>query len=327
MPQQVCHGATLMCSFGAAPSNLVVLPQNRMMTNNAPAANIMDNKPMVNILPFGVCMTVTNPQVAAATAAALGVLTPQPCIPVIPAPWVPGQPTILIGNQPAVDNTCKLMCQWAGVISVLMPGQMTHLIDGQAGGGGGGGAGGASSGEVQAINRAFEQATAAGNIAEMERLSSRYQAIKGGEASSAMNVVRMTSAITRAKIDAGRPFDAQSLAPAAAAALGAGMVGGAPNTGAGLPVPKVSDPKLANIVSDLYKGAKTANPIGTGSTADAIRNEAATGLATGGKFHAQKGDEYIRALDKWLTKNPNALQKDRMVAESLKADLRDALGK
>ena len=128
MPQQVCNGATLACTFGAAPSSLVVLPMNRVMTSNQPAANIMDHKPMVNIMPFGVCMSLANPTVAAATSAALGVLTPMPCIPNTPSPWVPGAPTNLLGNQPSLDNTCKLMCMWAGVITVVMPGQVTHQI-------------------------------------------------------------------------------------------------------------------------------------------------------------------------------------------------------
>jgi hypothetical protein len=54
MPMQVVNGAQLQCSFGAAPSTLTVLPANRRMTNNQPAANIMDHVPMVNIMPFGV---------------------------------------------------------------------------------------------------------------------------------------------------------------------------------------------------------------------------------------------------------------------------------
>ena len=34
-----------------------------------PTANIMDNKPMLNILPFGMCASLANPTVAAATTA------------------------------------------------------------------------------------------------------------------------------------------------------------------------------------------------------------------------------------------------------------------
>ena len=124
----VCMGAMLQCSFGAAPSTLVVLPANKVITSNMPAANIMDNKPMVNILPFGVCSSLANPMVAAATAAALGVLTPMPCIPVTPAPWVPGAPTVLLGNMPSLQNSSQLMCMWAGVIQVLVPGQFTEMI-------------------------------------------------------------------------------------------------------------------------------------------------------------------------------------------------------
>ena len=73
-------------------------------------------------------MSPANPAVAAATAAAFGVLTPQPCIPVTISPWVPGAATVLLGNQPALDNTCTLNCMWGGVIQVAMPGQFTELI-------------------------------------------------------------------------------------------------------------------------------------------------------------------------------------------------------
>ena len=128
MPVQVVNSAQLMCTFGLAPSALVVLPLNRVLSGNQPAANIMDHKPMVNIMPFGACTSLANPTVAAATSAALGVLTPMPCIPATATPWVPGAVTVLLANQPSLDNTCKLMCNWAGVISVVMPGQMTHMI-------------------------------------------------------------------------------------------------------------------------------------------------------------------------------------------------------
>ena len=125
MPFQVCMGALMQCTFGVAPSSLVVLPTNRVLTNEMPDANIMDHIPMVNIMPFGVCTSIANPEVAAATAAALGVLTPMPCIPATPAPWVPGAPTVLLGNMPTLDNVSKLMCIWGGVISFTVPGEET----------------------------------------------------------------------------------------------------------------------------------------------------------------------------------------------------------
>ena len=122
MSLAVTGGAQLMCSFGVAPSVFMVTPQNKVVVN-LPVANIMDNKPMVNIMPFGVCSSLANPTVAAATAAALGVLTPMPCIPNTVAPWVPGSPPILVGNMPILNNTCKLMCMWGGVIQVVNSGQ------------------------------------------------------------------------------------------------------------------------------------------------------------------------------------------------------------
>lgn len=125
MPQQVTMGASLTCSFGAAPSSLVVLPKNRVNANNNPAANIMDHIPMTNIMPFGMCSSLANPQVAAATSAAQGVLTPQPCIPNTTAPWMPGSATVMIGNMPALNNTCTLNCMWAGVITITNAGQQT----------------------------------------------------------------------------------------------------------------------------------------------------------------------------------------------------------
>ena len=128
MPMHVCSGAMLQCSFGLAPSSLLVLPVNQTFTSYMPAANIMDHVPMVNILPFGACTSLANPTVAAATSAAMGVLTPMPCIPATTTPWVPGSPTVLVAGSPALNDSSKLMCMWAGVISVSMPGQTTHQI-------------------------------------------------------------------------------------------------------------------------------------------------------------------------------------------------------
>jgi hypothetical protein len=125
MAQLVTTTATLMCSFGLAPGQLTILPIKKVNANKMPAATIMDNAPMVNVAPFGMCTTLSNPTVASATSAAMGVLTPMPCMPVTTAPWAPGSPTVMIGNQPALSNTCQLMCTWGGVITISNAGQQT----------------------------------------------------------------------------------------------------------------------------------------------------------------------------------------------------------
>jgi len=128
MPMQVCMGASMMCTFGMAPSSLVVLPTNKVFTNMVPDANIMDHIPMENIMPFGMCMSPSNPTVAAATAAALGVLTPMPCIPATTTPWTPGASNVLLGNMPTLDNVSELMCMWGGVITFVTPGEFTVMV-------------------------------------------------------------------------------------------------------------------------------------------------------------------------------------------------------
>lgn len=127
MPMQTCTGAMLQCPFGAAPTMFNATPKT-VMTGARPAGNILDNKPLFNILPFGMCNSLANPTVAAATAAALGVLTPMPCIPNTPMPWLPGAFTVLVCNAPALNDTSRLMCLWGGVIGFIQPGQFTHRI-------------------------------------------------------------------------------------------------------------------------------------------------------------------------------------------------------
>jgi len=106
----------VMCTMGSAPAALTVLDP-KVLVSAGPAANIMDNVPLANIPTFGMCMSPANPVVAAATAAALGVLTPMPCIPVT-MPWTPGVPTVLLRNFPALDENACCMCSWGGQVSV-----------------------------------------------------------------------------------------------------------------------------------------------------------------------------------------------------------------
>ena len=121
MANPVVQTSLCMCSFGAAPAPLMVSSQQTVMVCNMLQATIMDNK----FPTFGMCSSLANPTVSAATSAAMGVLTPMPCVPAIVAPWAPGAPTVLVGGKPLLNNTSKLMCNYGGMIQVNMTPAMT----------------------------------------------------------------------------------------------------------------------------------------------------------------------------------------------------------
>jgi hypothetical protein len=117
--------AMIQCSFGPAPTTLNVLPTSKVMIEDKPAGTITCSAP-VNIPTFGMCMSLSNPLVAAATAAALGVLTPMPCVPVL-TPWIPVS-TTLIGGQPALVSGSSCMCGYGGVVEILFPASTKTLV-------------------------------------------------------------------------------------------------------------------------------------------------------------------------------------------------------
>ena len=86
-----------------------------------PIATIMDNVPMVNIMPFALCQSPANP-----ANAMTGI---SPCIPVAVSPWMPGVVSCLIGGIPILDSNSRLICSWGGVIRILSPGQTKTLIN------------------------------------------------------------------------------------------------------------------------------------------------------------------------------------------------------
>ncbi len=128
MAQPVVLGANLTCSFGLAPSTIAPTGAARVMVEGRPAATVTDILPAVNIPPFGLCSSLANPTVASATAAALGVLTPMPCVPVVTGPWKPGTPKTTVGGQPALDSASTCQCAWGGVISVVFAGAVRTTI-------------------------------------------------------------------------------------------------------------------------------------------------------------------------------------------------------
>lgn len=121
MGQAVTTGAMMQCIFGLAPSTLNVLPINRIMIGGKPAANILDNKPYVNIVPFGLCRSLANPTVIAKKG------VPSPCTPMTFAPWLIGTPVTMVGPMPILNNTSKLVCSYGGMINILFPGQVNVM--------------------------------------------------------------------------------------------------------------------------------------------------------------------------------------------------------
>lgn len=117
MANPVVQTAVCTCPFGAAPATITVTSQQTVTICSMPAATIMDGAPMANVPTFGMCSNLANPTVASATAAAMGALTPMPCVPATVS-WVPGCPTVMVCGRPLLNDTSKLMCAYGGVIQV-----------------------------------------------------------------------------------------------------------------------------------------------------------------------------------------------------------------
>lgn len=129
MGMMVVTGAVCQCGFGSVPCTLQVTSQMACMADGKPIATIQDGQPGINLSGFGMCTSLANPAVAAATAAALGVLTPQPCSPVPAGPWIAANSKVLVGGIPCLPSDATLMCGLgAGSIRVVMPGQSKAVV-------------------------------------------------------------------------------------------------------------------------------------------------------------------------------------------------------
>lgn len=127
MKPVVIQGSLLKCSFGNMPTPLMVLPDkkvNAMM----PVAVRTDHVPLLNILPFGMCSNPANPMVIAATAAALGVLTPMPCIPCTLQDWIKPCEKVKVRGTEAITMDSRLQCVYGGNIQVTAPVCPTVLL-------------------------------------------------------------------------------------------------------------------------------------------------------------------------------------------------------
>ncbi len=120
----VCSKAKIKCSFGDKISTLTVWPDRTIWLTGEPQANISDHIPLRNIAPFGKCHTVTYPATGAATAANQGKLTPMPCVPNTPFPWMNGKNDVLLKGQPALLKTSSCRCVYGGIITLIYDGQV-----------------------------------------------------------------------------------------------------------------------------------------------------------------------------------------------------------
>ncbi len=128
MSVAVVNGASCVCSFGTAPGTLNSTNNFTVLADGKPICLMTDIAGGANISPFAMCTSLANPAVSAATAAALGVLTPQPCMPTVAGTWMGGAKT-LVGGKPCLTLDSKCMCSFAGSISIVNPGQTKVMIN------------------------------------------------------------------------------------------------------------------------------------------------------------------------------------------------------
>lgn len=120
----VCSKAKIRCSCGDKISTLTVFPDRTIWLTGEPQANISDHISMRNIAPFGKCHTTRYPATGSATAANHGKLTPMPCVPNTPFPWMGGKDDVLLQNQPALLKSSSCKCVWGGTITFTYDGQV-----------------------------------------------------------------------------------------------------------------------------------------------------------------------------------------------------------
>ena len=115
MSTLVTTGAMIMCAAGSAPVPFTAIGQ--IFLGAGMAGNISSVIPMVDIPTFGSCTILT--------AETLGVDTV--CVPAPAGTWIPGVPTVLMGEMCALDQTSILMCSIGGAITVQFPGQISAI--------------------------------------------------------------------------------------------------------------------------------------------------------------------------------------------------------
>jgi hypothetical protein len=122
----VCTGAALQCSFGTTPATFSASSTD--VSGSEMAAGTVNDFATANVPSFGMCTSMSNPQVASATSAAQGVLTPQPCQPLL-SPWTPGSSGATVDGDPALDDASTFSCSFGGTITIGSAGQESVTVE------------------------------------------------------------------------------------------------------------------------------------------------------------------------------------------------------
>jgi hypothetical protein len=114
--------------MGTSFSVFNILPKNKVLSSSMPLA-VTTNVDSYSIATFGMCFSLANPAVSAATAQALGILTPVACKPMILASWQGTSNKVFINNYPLLTVGCKLFCAYSGIIEVINAGQFKVFVN------------------------------------------------------------------------------------------------------------------------------------------------------------------------------------------------------
>ena len=115
----VTTGSTAEYTCGTTPAELIADFDTLATAGGSIVLTIDMIVAEVNIPSFGDCDSLLNPEVSTATAAADGVLTPMPCVPVVVDSWTPGS---LLSNEVGiayVNDESICTCSYGGEISIV----------------------------------------------------------------------------------------------------------------------------------------------------------------------------------------------------------------
>lgn len=151
-PAYIVHGAQTQCSFGMAPSHVVLQVSHGVYIHNIAQLTTMDHIPLKNIQTFGGCTSPENPSVQAAAAQIAAAQRKKKksfwekvmsifckvdaeadasfvsqcagvCTPVIIKPWDNGKETVTLSRENPLLSTGTLTCMYSGQITLSSTGQ------------------------------------------------------------------------------------------------------------------------------------------------------------------------------------------------------------